>query len=627
MTDRAQQLVFGFSFFCIVFFILSVFGCVHTGPSIVAQQRDKITAIPAKWDSSVILLENRTELVFKVHRGGNRVKRKDFIWAYVRKRNPNYMERISFYDVETYEKPIKIKAKAYYPDGTRWILSSDGIKRSKIPFSNEFVNEFSVPRYDEDVLIQLETEREYFHPEFIGTFRLRNEHPALLRTISFVFPEDCDLACGLENPEEAHVQKSFIVENGYKKFEVTANKLSDKWARWKTEFPEQWYAAFYVSFPPKGKRSYTWRELGDHYLEISKDAFASSPEIESLAESVKGSTEKELIGNGFETIVRKIRYHADEEGRFAFFPRKAVTILEHGYGDCKEISTLMKTLLHSKKIDTHLAMISTRNHSQPVDKYPSLDNFNHVILAAGVQAGQYHFMDGTYTWANANNSYYHLIGRTAFLLKPGGSQLVRVSADNNYQNRIVSRAQIKHEESGDRWVIEGHIQLIGHPALRFFSELNWSDTTEKKSLAKLFLQNEFGIYPLNFDFKSPNGNEVYFTYKALFQENFIAMGQGGFRLAIPRLFDTSADDSLDQKKGPRLIGPFEQQDTWEFSQKPQINKLNAFHLPFADCDYSVEGTKITRTYIQENKLIQENDDQLETWTDKLKSTMSSTCWR
>lgn len=627
VTENTRRSVFNFAFLYIAFLLLSSSGCVHTGPSIVSQQRDKIAAFPEEWNSAVVLLENRTELVFEVHRGGNRVKRKDFIWAYVKQRNPNHLERIVFYDVETYEKPVKIITKVYYPDGSRWTLDSNAIERRKIPFSNSFVNEFSIPGYDEGVLIKIETIRNYFQPEFIGTFRLRTRYPSLLRTIALTYPEDCDLRYGLENPEKADVDKMFTVEDGCKRVEFTAHKLDAKWARWKTEFPEQWYAAFHVSFPPKGKRSYSWKELGDHYLELSKEAFASSPEIESLAKSLKGSTDRELINNCFGTIVRKIRYHADEEGRFAFFPRKAATILEHGYGDCKEISTLMKTLLRLKKIDAHLAMIATRNYFQPVEKYPNLDNFNHIILSTGVQQGHHRFIDGTQTWANAKNSYYNLIGRTAFLLKPGHSKLVRVTADKNYENRIVSQSSIKHEDAGDRWVIEGRIQLNGHPSLRFFSKLNWSDTAEKKSLAKLFLQNEFGIYPLSFDYKAPNSNEATFIYKALFQENYIPMEQGGFRLAVPRLFGKSANDSLDQKKGPRLLGSFEQQDEWEFSQKLQISRLNDFDIHFADCSFAISDKKITRTYVQKYKLFQENDSQIETWTEKLKTMLSSTCWR
>jgi hypothetical protein len=301
--------------------------------------------------------------------------------------------------------------------------------------------------------------------------------------------------------------------------------------------------------------------------------------------------------------------------------------LENGYGDCKEISTLLKTLLQEKNVNALPALISTKNHFQPVDKYPNLDNFNHMILATVTPRGDYHFLDGTNTWADANSSYYPLIGRTAFVIKPGGSHLVKVTAGNDFQNRVVTYARVMKKQKGNPWTIKGRIQLFGYPALHFFSKLNWSDTVEQNSLAKLFLQRQFGIFPLSVKFHAADSTEVTFDYEVLFQENYVAMGQGGFRLAVPRLYGRAASDRLDQQKGPRQIKPFEQQDIWEFSKELKSNRLNDFHLPFADCDYSVEGNKIMRLYKQKQKVFQDSDNLLETWTNNIKTIVSSTYWR
>lgn len=627
MTGKTKRRLLHPAIYLLVIIAISLWGCAHKGQSIVSRQREKTAAIPSHWRSAVILLENRTELAFEVRQDGNRVKRKDIVWAYVNKRNPNDWERISIYDYETIEKPVKIKAKAYYPDGSSWTLDNETLQRSKIVLSNAFSNEFNIPRYDKGVLIRLETQRVYEHPEFIGTFQLRDEDPTLLRAITFTYPHECDLLYGLENTEGVEVEQSILVENGKKKIEIRAENLTDSWDSWKTEFPERWYAAFYISFPPKGKRSYTWKELGDHYLQLSKTAYESSPKIDALAGLVKGSTAPEIIKNSFDTIVYKIRYHADEEGRFALFPRKASTILENGYGDCKEISTLLKTILQEKNVDTFPALIATKNHFQPVEQYPSLDNFNHMILATATPKGGYHFLDGTNTWAKAQSSYYPLIGRTAFVSRPGGSHLIQVAAGNHFQSRVVTHARVSKASKETPWTIKGSIRLIGYPALQFFSKLNWSDSIEKNSLAKLFLQKQFGIYPFSVQFSAPDSTEITLNYEALFQENYLSMGKGGFRLAVPRLYSIAADDTLDQNKGPRQIKPFEQQDIWEFGQTPTSSRFNDFHLPFADCDYAVKKNKITRRYQQKEKIFQDNDLHLETWIKHIKTTVGSTCWR
>lgn len=162
MTGKAKA-----SPLCLTIFlfamIVSLSGCAHTGQSVVARQRAKTAEIPSGWRSPVILLENRTDLTFEVHRAGNRVIETNDIWAYVKKRNPNDWERIAIFDVEAYEKPVKIKADAYYPDGSHWKLDSRTVERNKIPQSSHFINQFNIPRYDAGVFIHLETKRDYFH--------------------------------------------------------------------------------------------------------------------------------------------------------------------------------------------------------------------------------------------------------------------------------------------------------------------------------------------------------------------------------------------------------------------------------------------------------------------------------
>jgi hypothetical protein len=108
MTGKTKQPSLHSAILLCVIIVVFVFGCAHTEPSIVSIQREKIADIPSGWRSAVILLENRTELSFEVHKGGNRVRRKDTIWAYVRKRNPNNWERIALFDYETKENTLII---------------------------------------------------------------------------------------------------------------------------------------------------------------------------------------------------------------------------------------------------------------------------------------------------------------------------------------------------------------------------------------------------------------------------------------------------------------------------------------------------------------------------------------
>lgn len=573
-----------------------------------------------------MILENRTELKFEVRRSGNRVKRKDVLWAYVNHRNPDLMETIRLYDYESHEDPIKIKAEAFYPDGSKWVLNNEDVEREKINFSNAFVNTFSIPKYQQKTLIKLVTERRYVHPEFIGTFKLRHKYPTLYRKLSLTLPEECNLKYGVENNEQAEIKTSSIKKSGLLTIDVSAKELSGIWSKKKTIYPEQWHVAFYASFPPSGKQSYSWQQLGNHYLDHLDTTFEVSPEIEALGKSIGGETRKELIKNSFNTIVQKIRYHADADGGFAFFPRKASVILDHGYGDCKEISTILRTVLREKSIIAHLSLISTWGYFQPIEKYPSLDNFNHLILSAPSKNGGDNFIDGTQTWADSDSSYYPLVGRTAYVLEPDNSRLVSVLPEENFESRVVTRSKINQESKG-HWMMEGQITLYGFPALRLFNTLHWNNTTDKNSLVRSYIQKEFGVYPLKMEFKAPHASEITINYKSSIQENFIALEKGGIRFSIPDLFRSATDRSLARLNGPIFVDPFEQHDTWELSFTPNKNDLKSITSSIADCRWSATDAMIKRSYVQRHHTHNQETGQIADWIEALNNLTNSISWR
>ncbi len=607
--------------------LLQLYGCVHTSQLEIQNQKVKVSEIPAKWKSKpVVILDSHTELKFIKNRTANIVKQKDIKWVFINKRNPNWWENISLYDHGIFEKPLNVKATAHYPDGSRWRLPPEKIKRKKIDFHNTFRNSFLIPKYDKGVIIQLEVRRTYFQPEFISTFILRHNSPTLHRKITLILPESSQIVFGLENQESANVEQTYAIENGQKTISITADLLPGRMPNWQTEFPEQWYAAVHVSFPPKGNQSFSWQQLGDHYLEQAGEAFAASTAIKKLGATIQGQSKEEIIKDAFSTIVNKVRYHGDWEGRFGYFPRKAKVIMDQGYGDCKEISTLLYTLLKTKSINTRLSMISTWTHYQPHTRYPSFDNFNHMILACPNKKNQYNYLDGTHYWANAKNSYYNLIGRTAFVLEPGNSRLVRISQGDSFKSRVTTRTKLIQEGKSGRWMIKGKIKLMGFPALRFFSYLNGSQSTYKAGLIKEFLQTQFGILPIHAEVQSSNCDKAEITYKAHFQKNYIALGKGGFKLALPQLYQQAVDDQLVEKFGPVFMEPFEQQDSWELPTPPKNKQLYGFDMAFAHQQWSGKGTHVTRSYWQLAQTFDSDDEHLETWSKHCKRSGDNLIW-
>jgi len=77
-----------------------------------------------------------------------------------------------------------------------------------------------------------------------------------------------------------------------------------------------------------------------------------------------------------------------------YVPKKPGATLSGKVGDCKDVATLMITLLHEQGIPAWYTLVSTHTFSNQVPR-PTLYIFNHAIVAYQSKDGQLHFADLT----------------------------------------------------------------------------------------------------------------------------------------------------------------------------------------------------------------------------------------
>lgn len=92
-----------------------------------------------------------------------------------------------------------------------------------------------------------------------------------------------------------------------------------------------------------------------------------------------------------------IRYVGEELGEGSYVPRRPKTVLERGYGDCKDKSLLLSIALRRLGIDAAPALVTTIAGARLPDRLPSPLQFNHVIVRAVV--------DGKVIWIDATGSH------------------------------------------------------------------------------------------------------------------------------------------------------------------------------------------------------------------------------
>jgi hypothetical protein len=128
-----------------------------------------------------------------------------------------------------------------------------------------------------------------------------------------------------------------------------------------------------------------WEQVGNWCYNLFREQIVPNPEIiETVNKLTKDMTSVEDKINAIaEFIQKEIRYVAIEIGKGRWQPRKAQITFDNHYGDCKDKTTLMCTMLKTLDIKSFPVLVNTSIGID--DKVPTPFQFNHAILGIPVK--------------------------------------------------------------------------------------------------------------------------------------------------------------------------------------------------------------------------------------------------
>ncbi len=141
-------------------------------------------------------------------------------------------------------------------------------------------------------------------------------------------------------------------------------------------------------FPREGQAGQSsWTDVGRWYASLAEGVRETGPEIrQKVGElTARDSSLWASIASLARFVQREVRYVAIEMGIGGYRPRHAGAVLRNRYGDCKDKVTLLSAMLKELGLDSYFVLA----HSQRgvvAAEFPSLLNFNHVILAIRLPA-------------------------------------------------------------------------------------------------------------------------------------------------------------------------------------------------------------------------------------------------
>jgi len=139
----------------------------------------------------------------------------------------------------------------------------------------------------------------------------------------------------------------------------------------------------------------SWQEIYDWWWQLAKDKIKADINIKNkVKELIKDlESEEEKIKAIYNFCAKEIRYVAVEYGQAGYEPHKAEDTFNNKYGDCKDQTILLVTMLKEAGFLAYPVLIPTKGTYNLNPDFPSM-LFNHVITAVSLNK-EFIFLDPT----------------------------------------------------------------------------------------------------------------------------------------------------------------------------------------------------------------------------------------
>ena len=218
----------------------------------------------------------------------------------------------------------------------------------------------------------------------------RFSDPVAQQSLRYVWPQDLEPRFKLLNSKIAFTRRS---GNGTVEWEWTT--IDPPAQHGEDNVPNeafQWGAVDISSMKSWGELSQWATRLYEGDESFPADFTAK---IDAIAKASPAPADR--LTAAVRLVQDTIRYVGEELGEGSYVPRRPRTVIERGYGDCKDKALLLALALRRLGIDAAPALVSTTNGRSLPDRLPSPLAFDHVIVRAVV--------DGKVTWIDATGTH------------------------------------------------------------------------------------------------------------------------------------------------------------------------------------------------------------------------------
>jgi hypothetical protein len=370
-------------------------------------------------------------------------------------------------------------------------------------------------------------------------------------------------------------------------------------------------------FPPGGagaKGFANWQQMGSWYIALEADRLAATPAIKDKVAGLTASapTKIEKMQALAQFVQHDIRYVAIELGIGGWQPHAAADIFSHGYGDCKDKTTLLRAMLHEIGVESYRVDINTERGAV-TPSTPAHTGFNHAITAIRVpddvsdprlvatvkdaKLGTLLFFDPTNELTPFGQISGGLQANYGLLVTPSGGELVQLPKQPTALNSIRRTGKLTLDADGN---LRGEVQEVrlGDRAWaeRWMLRRVTNDKDRIKPIENLLAGSLSNFTILKASVINLTHSDQPFGFNYSFEAANYAKNAGGLLLVRPRVLGVKSEAILETKE-PRQYpvefnGPVLDSDSFDITLPPGY-EVDELPPPVdADFDFASYHSKI-----------------------------------
>ncbi len=244
-----------------------------------------------------------------------------------------------------------------------------------------------------------------------------------------------------------------------------------------------------------------WSNIVDWYLRKTYRRLETNYEIENelLGIISEGMSDQEIVETIYNYVTKEITYSHVSFLNSNYIPKKPSATISDEIGDCKDVASLMISMLRKYGIEAYYVLVRSSNFTNSKPK-PTILAFNHVIVGYQLDGGEMQYLDLTtdyypyYVIPEFDNNSW------ALLVKEGETDVFRLPNDMLNPKKTRLELNIKAKIKSDRsLLIEANTIGKGILGGKLREELNRVTTEDdrKKFLLEYFGEGSFDHLTLN----------------------------------------------------------------------------------------------------------------------------------